>query len=130
MDAKEPGAMYYTAPALNHIRQTIINGIGRETDMGRLEQLYARYSPSGKTFEEEVAEMRAWAEQHFESEDVEELAKVDFTVGHDPEEWNWNPPTTEEEWERELARWEEEEKDGRWLTLEDCERKFRKFMGV
>lgn len=130
MEAKEPGAMYYTAPALNHIRQTIINGIGRETDMNRLEQLYARYSPSGKTFEEEVAEMRAWAEQHFEPEDVEELAKVDFTVGHDPEEWNWYPPTSEDGWEREMARWEEEEKGDAGISFDDFKQRYSKLLQV
>ena len=128
MEAKEPAVPYYTRPKMQFMRQAIIRGIEQENDVQQLEQLYARYGTSGKTFEEEVAEARAWAEAHFEPEDVEELAKVDFTVGHDPEEWNWYPPTTDEEWERQIAEWEEEEKMDGWITLEEFERKVQKLL--
>ena len=128
MEAKEPAAPYYSSPKMQYMRQMIVRGIEQETDVQQLEQLYARYGHSGKTFEEEVAEARAWAEAHFEPEDVEEVAKVDFTVGHDPEEWNWYPPTTDEEWERQIAEWEEEEKRDEGISFEEFKRRYAKLL--
>jgi len=128
MEAKEPVAPYYTRPTKQYMRQVIVQGIEQEEDVQQLEQLYARYNPSGKTFEEEVAAARALAEQYFEPEDVEELAKVDFTVGHAPEEWNWYPPMTDEEWERQMAEFEEEEKQDGWITHDEFKRRYAKLL--
>lgn len=128
MEVKEPAVPYYTRPKMEYMRQVIVRGIEQEENIAQLEKLYAQYSHSGKTFEEEVAEARALAEQYFEPEDVEELAEVDFTVGHDPEEWNWHPPTTDEEWEKEIALWEEEAKTDEGISFDEFKRRYAKLL--
>ena len=128
IEVKEPTASYYTRPNMQYMRQVILHGIEQEENIAQLEQLYAHYNPSGKTFEEEVAEARALAEQYFEPEDVEELAKADFTVGHDPKEWNWYPPTTDEEWERQIAEWEEESKTDEGISFDEFKRRYSKLL--
>ena len=128
MEAKEPVVPYYTRPKMQYMRQVIIRGIEQEENIAQLEKLYEHYSPLGKTFEEEVAEARALAEQYFEPEDVEELAEVDFTVRHDPEEWNWYPPTNDEEWERQIAEWEEEEKTDKGISFDEFKRRYAKLL--